>query len=98
MAHHARMALPGNAIPRDTARHHSVPSPKERVTVLWGAADLTAMRADRALHVGLLCSEPVIEGFALAFLARRHPELVGLAPILGRIDHRVAVVVADLIG
>jgi hypothetical protein len=51
-----------------------------------------------AEHVGLLFSEPVIEGFALAFLTRRHPELVGLAPVLGRIDHGVAVVVADLIG
>src|ERR1035438_4269327 len=49
-------------------------------------------------QVRLLGGELVVEGLPLALFARRHPELVGLTPIVGRVDDDVTVVVADLVG
>lgn len=49
-------------------------------------------------HVGFLFGEPLVEGLAFAFFAGGHPELVRLAPVVGRGDDGVAVVIADLVG
>jgi hypothetical protein len=56
-------------------------------------------RVDRVVgHIRLFLGQPIVEGFALSLFTRRHPEPVGFAAALGRIDDDVAVVVAQLIG
>jgi hypothetical protein len=49
-------------------------------------------------YVGFFFGKPVVEGFPLALLTRGHPELVGLAPVVRWVNHRVAVVVSCVVG
>jgi hypothetical protein len=46
----------------------------------------------------LLGGNLVVERFAPFRFTRRHPELVGLTPVVGRIDDGIAVIVANLVG
>jgi hypothetical protein len=103
------MALPDDAIPGDTARHNRI-SPldnvEQRLTVLERSVDLTAMRpawetlvrSGSVQHIGLLGGNLVVERFALFRFTRRYPELVGLTPVVRRVNDDVTVVIADPVG
>jgi hypothetical protein len=56
------------------------------------------VRSDSVQHIGLLGGNLVVERFAPFRFTRRHPELVGLTPVVGRIDDGIAVIVANLVG
>ena len=64
------------------------------------------MHADWALRSGicgrrqlrLFSGELVFEGLPVALFALRHPELIGLTPVVRRVNDDVTVVIADLVG
>jgi hypothetical protein len=56
------------------------------------------VRSGSVQHIGLLGGNLVVERFALFRFTRRYPELVGLTPVVRRVNDDVTVVIADLVG
>jgi hypothetical protein len=56
------------------------------------------IRGFAAEHIGFLGGNLVVERFTLFRFTRRHPELVGLTPVVRRVNDDVTVVIADLVG
>ena len=65
---------------------------EQRLTILGSSVDLPASAPARQIlvgatlsqHIGLLGGNLVVERFAPFRFTRRHPELVGLTPVVGR--------------
>jgi hypothetical protein len=56
------------------------------------------VRGLAAEHIGFLGGNHVVERFTLFRFTRRHPELVGLTPVVRRVNDDVTLVIADLVG